>query len=159
MRRRRNPENIFQAASTSFELIQITSKVNELKKLNTLIQSIIPEELKGHCTVANIHIKTGTLILSTSSPIWKHKARFMLESILIKLRNHKEYVFIKDITIIVAQDLGPNFAHKSKVDNRLPKPTEQTINQIAETSKSIKSERLAKALDSLAKKWMSMQTR
>lgn len=154
MRRRQKPETILQLAGTSFELIQISSRVNELKKLNSLLQSILPKELKNNCTVANIHVKTGKLILATSSPIWKHKARFMSESILALIRNHEEYSFIKDIGIISLENINPFMENaKSNKSQKREVPCADVIEQIACTAKSIDHQKLSEAMDRLAKLW------
>lgn len=157
MRRRQKPETILQLAGTSFELIQISSKVNELKKLNSLLQSILPKELKNNCTVANIHVRTGKLILATSSPIWKHKARFMSESILTILHNHEEFSFIKDIGIISLENINPMSGKDSDqmVSNRAV-PSTEVIEQVQNTADFVEHEGLSKALSSLAKKWQSI---
>ena len=156
---RRRPENISSTLKTSFGLLQLNSKANELAKLDDELQKALPTQLKGKCRVANLHVQTSKLILATSSPIWKHQAKFMLETILANLKNTSLLSSIKSIEVITIPDLGVD-QQKSKQTTLLREtPSKDSIEQIRSTANTVGSEKLASALNKLATTWESKQKR
>lgn len=60
-------------------------KLQQLQQLNNIITSFLPTIIAQHCSVSNL--TAGTLILTTTSPVWNHQINFLKMDLLNKLRN------------------------------------------------------------------------
>lgn len=82
---------------TAPNLHKLLSKLEQLQQLNGIVAANLEPALATQCRVANL--RDGILILSTTSPAWKHKLRFATIDLLSALRAHPQWSSLKSIEV------------------------------------------------------------
>lgn len=82
---------------TAPNLHKLLAKLEQIKQLNLFVTSHLEPSLAKQCQVANL--RDGVLILSTTSPAWKHKLRFAALDLLSALRANPHWSNLKSIEI------------------------------------------------------------
>lgn len=138
--------------NTSPMLQEILKKTEDLIKLNHKVQEQLEPSLKPHCRVTNW--RNGILVLTTSSPAYKHLLRFREIELLSILRADPAFSGI----ISIQSRVNPNFNFGSEYyskDNFIshsgPSLSLQSSAIIQATASNIASDRLKKALLKIAK--------
>lgn len=125
-------------------------KLAILEELNTLIQDSLNPELKAHCRVANI--KKNTLILTTTSPVWKYQIRFWHYEILEAIHKDPKYKKIRAIkTKISPIDHNSLIRKASKIDLKNPTISASNAEILSNMADSISNNKLAQALKNITK--------
>lgn len=78
-------------------LHKLLDKLEQLKQLNQFVAAHLEPSLAAQCQVANL--RDGILILSTTSPAWKHKLRFVTLDLLSALRANPAWSSLKSIEV------------------------------------------------------------
>ena len=86
--------NLLQTAPNLYKLLD---KLEQLNLLNSFVVAHLEPSLAAQCRVANL--RDGILILSTTSPAWKHKLRFATLDLLSALRAHPKWSSLKAIEV------------------------------------------------------------
>ena len=76
---------------------KLLAKIELVKQLNQFIAAHLEPSLAAQCRVANL--RDGILILSTTSPAWKHKLRFAALELLSSLRVNPRWSYLKSIEV------------------------------------------------------------
>lgn len=132
-------------------LQHFASKLKVIEALAKSIASILPDELKPHCTTVNI--RDGAVILATHAPEWKHKLRFAMPDILSQLREFPQWCGISHIEVIILNE-SENQENLPPA-NPLPsfaKTDPYTAKIVSTVAQSIKNEKLSNSLQRLAKR-------
>lgn len=132
---------------TSADLQKFTTKLSQLEQLSNFIANYLEPTLASQCKVANL--RDGSLILTTTSPAWNHKLRFVSLELLSALRKNPLWSGLKSIEVRV--DYLPAMEHDNITD--LKKSlcmSPQNAKLIQELAHSISCPTLANALKKLA---------
>ena len=153
MNKKRSLPTASETLKSSSDMQNINYKVQQLNQLNSIISAVIPEQLKPHCQVANLRAN-GTLILATSSPIWKYKLKLNLESILSKLKGLAEFPPINRIEVITIPDLLKQDGNATNTEKQ-PRniPCKSTIELFEQTSETTNNNKLSRAIKKLVAQW------
>ena len=126
-------------------------KLSELEMINNVVQQVLDAKTKKHCVVANV--KKDTLILSTTSPTWKHQIRFLQFEILAQLQRISRFSFITKIkTIVDSLDCNELIKHDSNKLLEKPSISSHSAQIITDMASDIKSKKLSDSLKRLAEK-------
>lgn len=107
--------NVIQNSSDLGKLQKNAEKIAQLTKT---IASKLDPELAKNCKVANL--RQGFLILTTTSPAWKHKLRFLSVDLLESLRTDPRWAGLTGIEVII--DYPPEPVQVSSDEPLKPKP-------------------------------------
>lgn len=140
--------NILENSSILREYLK---KINKVTELNKAVLAALPSELAAHCQVANL--RNNTLILTTSSPVWKHQITFQQADLLSRLRKNPEWAGISHINCQVAFPGRDDIHVPSSLKAGLPPPSlsAKSAEQIKLVASVIDAPKLKKSLEKLAK--------
>lgn len=136
--------------ATSNALSTLINKIDELAKINRLVQKSLSPELRPHCRVANLH--DGVLILTTASPTFGHQLRYAASDLLSTLRADPALCGLKSIKTHVRPVEGETLENLAK-EASLPPPKHSKTGSLCLThaAANITSQSLQRALLRLAK--------
>ena len=66
------------------KLSQICMQAIQLEELSTIVLKYLPQALRAHCHVSSL--RSGILVLITSSPIWATQLRYLAPELRERLR-------------------------------------------------------------------------
>ena len=158
-------QSLSKILQTSTLLQDYVSKTKSLKKLTYIIKQYLEPELAKNCSVASL--ANNELILATTSPIGKHKLRFLVPDLLEKLRKLPQLYGLANIKIIHNHNISPKYEGKengNKIKDENPNKktlaknqafkttaiSDSTSTQLITAAEHIKNKELAKALVRLA---------
>ncbi len=98
--------SLIEILADSPALREIVNKVDQLAKLNRLLEQKCDPELAKNCRVANL--RAGVLILTTPSPATGHLLRFTKSELLTALRSDPEWCHLTSIKIHVRPPVAPS---------------------------------------------------
>ncbi len=79
------------------KLSELTAHCAQIKKIDSLLRSILPPPLKGHIKVANY--TNGTLALHANSAVWRTRLHFQQAAILSSLRQEAGLQELRELQI------------------------------------------------------------
>lgn len=132
---------------TAPDLCKFVSKLEQLKQINQFVSSKLEPILAHNCRVANL--RDGSLILSTTSPAWNHKLRFIALDLLSDLRSNPAWSGLKSIEVRVDYLQ----AHTDNTTTNLKKPCLPSVNNakiMQEIANNITCKSLSNSLSRLA---------
>lgn len=71
------------------KLQRLLKQSNSLTSINESVQKLLPEELKGHCTVSEYN--QTSLIITAESAVWGTRLRYITSDLLADLRQAGHY--------------------------------------------------------------------
>lgn len=71
------------------KLQSLLKQSNSLKSINESVQSLLPEELKGHCAVSEYN--QTSLIITAENAVWGTRLRYISSELLANLRKAGHY--------------------------------------------------------------------
>ena len=140
-------KNLSRLFKTTPELTKFIDKLGALEQISRFIATHLDPALSAQCRVANL--RDGVLILSTTSPAWNHKLRFVTLDLLSVLRAQPAWCGLKSIEVRV--DYLPTHEHNT-ITNLKKSPPISAYNAklIEETANGISCTKLAESLQRLA---------
>lgn len=78
-------------------LSELTTHCAQIRKIDSLLRSILPPPLKSHVKVANY--ANGTLVLHADSAVWRTRLHFQQPAILSSLRQMAEFRGLRELEI------------------------------------------------------------
>lgn len=142
-------KNLHSLLQTSPELSKFVAKLETLTQLSHFVATNLEPSLAQQCRVANL--RDGSIILSTSSPAWNHKLRFVAQDLLSLLRKNHQWSGLKSIEVRV--DYLP--AHEYSTTTNLKRPLKLSAYNaklLMDTANGVTCTKLAQALQRLAQK-------
>jgi hypothetical protein len=142
-------KSITSLLEASGDLRTFITKLDQLDQISKFISKYLEPSLVNHCRVANL--RDGILILSTTSPAWNHKLRFITLDLLSALRKNPLWSGLKAIEIRVDYLAQP----ENNITTNLKKPhplSTENAKILLELAESISNPALASAIERLAKK-------
>ena len=139
-----NKLSLIDILTTSPTLGEIVNKVEQLAKLNRIVQQKLDPQLKKHCRVANL--REGILILSTPSPAFGNLLRFEKISLLTSLRTDPSLCHLKAIEIKVQPPTHALLMPERPKHTRIPTLSKVSAEFINNTALTIHSSSLRTAL-------------
>lgn len=129
------------------DLRKFVSKLDQLKQINNFVSSKLEPILARNCRVANL--RDGSLILSTTSPAWNHKLRFIALDLLSALRSNPAWSGLKSIEVRV--DYLPINEHNTTTNLKKPSlPSVHNAKLMQEIANNITCKKLSESLNKLA---------
>ncbi len=141
----KKPQAITAICESSSQLKYLTERTNKLSQFNSVLQNLLPEQLKGHCYLANI--TTDSIIVQTSSSQFASLLRFDAPRICKAMSQH----IAKPVTrlnVKVSNNVQLS-QEKPKQAKNLSQKAANSIDQIADL---IDDGSLKTALNKLAKR-------
>lgn len=130
------------------DLQKFVDKLEQLEHINRYIADHLEPGLADNCQVANL--RDGSLVLSTTSPAWHHKLRFVTMDLLSTLRANPLWSGLKSIEVRV--DYLPPTHHDTPTNFKTPSSiSAQNAKLLRQTATHIRNEKLAQALTRLAR--------
>ena len=130
-------------------LDSLLNKLNQLTRLNSILAASLEEKLIPHCQVANYANDSLTVIVYNA--IWATQFRFLIPSLIPRLRNEPELAQLKNIVCKITPQIGLREAPSSQVIRLMPKLSFASAEIILHTAQSIKHEKLKSVMERLAK--------
>lgn len=131
------------------DLQKFVEKLEQLDHINRYLSTHLEPALADNCRVANL--RDGALVLSTTSPAWHHKLRFVTMDLLSTLRANPLWSGLKSIEVRV--DYLPTTHHDTPTNFKTPSAiSAQNAKLLRQTATHITNEKLASALSRLAKR-------
>lgn len=132
---------------TAPDLQKFVAKLQHLEQINSYLGAHLDANLVKHCRVANL--RDGAIILSTTSPAWHHKLRFVSLDILSTLRANPLWSGLKSVEIRVdyLQSIEHDTSTNIKTSSR---PSAQNAKLLQETATQIGNKKLSDSLSRLA---------
>ncbi len=144
--------NLFNSAPS---LSTFATKLADLEQISQLVAANLEPSLRSQCRVANL--RDGTLILSTTSPAWNHKLRFVALDLLSILRSQPAWRGLKAIEVRV--DYLPCYGHDTTTNLQQPLSiSAYNAKLIEETANNVTCKMLANSLQRLAFKGLKKST-
>ena len=139
--------SLTEILSSSSLFGKIVKKVEEISKLNTIVQEALDPKLAAYCRVANV--RDGILILTTHSSSYGNLLRYAEVELLTRLRSDPNWCHLKSIKTCVR----PPMTHAQKPPQvNKPTLTESNSTCIQATAHYIHEPALRQALERLAKR-------
>lgn len=116
------------------ELGEIIAQAGQIKNLDLEIETLLPENLRQHCKVANYN--KGTLMLYVDSGALAAKCRYLKPQLISSLRSHAEFAGLASIDFKIAPEVfqKKSLEEKAVVNKTFsPSITQQLIELIAST--------------------------
>lgn len=133
---------------TTPNLQKFVNKLEQLKHISQYVTNHLEPDLANHCRVANL--RDGALVLSTTSPAWHHKLRFVTMDLLSTLRTNPMWSGLKSIEVRV--DYLPSNYDDTPTNFKTPSPiSAQNAKLLRQTATHIRNQKLAEAITRLAK--------
>lgn len=127
------------------DLSKLMRRAQALNRLNETINGMLPPNLQGRCSVANLRNKQ--LIIHAESATWATLLRYEQGNILAQLHNDSKYHVIESIKVKIAPA-----EQVSEVFYRRPqRPGTQSHQAICELAETIEDEDLSASISRLAK--------
>lgn len=125
-------------------LLKLITHAKGLSELNHAMEKYLPGPLKDYCRVANY--RSGLLILQTDSATWATQLKFHIPELLTKLRQEHAFHKLMNIKCIIEPP------QKQKVsEEKSPTLSPHAASLLKETAAHIQDEKLAAALERLAR--------
>jgi len=121
----------------------LIEKSNVIHTINTILKTLLPEDIAPHCEAINV--REDTLVLRLSNASWSVRLHYELPELLEKLQT--QFKFLKQIKLQVYP------VAKTKVEEEiktLKSISTETADLLKETAKHIGHQKLAEALERLA---------
>ncbi|HSX20088.1 MAG TPA: DciA family protein [Gammaproteobacteria bacterium] len=129
------------------DLNKFVTKLEQLEQISHFVAAHLEPDLASQCRVANL--RDGALILSTTSPAWNHKLRFIALDLLSALRTQPCWSGLKSIEVRV--DYLPNYENNTTTNLQKPHSLSQyNAKLIQETANGVTCGKLSQALKRLA---------
>lgn len=140
-------KNLSKLFTTTPDLNKFIDKLRALEQLSRFVATHLEPSLSAQCRVANL--RDGVLILSTTSPAWNHKLRFVTLDLLSVLRAQSAWCGLKSIEVRV--DYLPTYEYNTITNlNKSLSISAYNAKLIEETANGISCTKLAEALQRLA---------
>lgn len=117
----------------------------QLRRMDRLLQRVLPSELQPHCQVANI--KGQTLILAVGSTVWATRIRYQIPRLINKLQKEEFGRVITDIQIRVQPE--NTISNREKPARKATMSREAALS-VQHCAASVDDEKLRTALERLA---------
>lgn len=141
------PKPIVTAANQNSVIGQLRLKAKRLSQLNKIFQSVLPEFLTNHITLANI--KDDLLVAFADSPIWATNMRYEIPGILNKLKKLDNFPKVNGVKLIQSRTTDTRGAGRNK--EKLELISESTSNLLTQHASTLKNKKLQNAMHRLAK--------
>lgn len=139
-------KKLSQLLHSAPDLSKFIAKLGQLEQISHYVAATMEPVMSSQCRVANL--RDGTLILSTTSPAWNHKLRFMTVDLLSALRKNPAWCGLKSIEVRV--DYLPNTKPNNAPTKKQLSISTYNAKLIAETANGVTCVNLAKSLERLA---------
>jgi hypothetical protein len=144
----KKPQQITAICDGNSQLKYFSDRSNTLNQLNSVLHKLLPEQLRGHCRLANIN--TNSIVIQTDSSQFASLLRFDAPRICKAMTEHLTKP-VSRLKVTVNAEL-----HSAKVESKQPKTLSTTAAQtISEAAEFLEDGDLKKALNKLAKRHQS----
>ena len=144
----KKPQQITAICDGNSQLKYFSDRSNTLNQLNSVLHKLLPEQLRGHCRLANI--TTDSIVIQTDSSQFASLLRFDAPRICKAMTEHLTKP-IQRLKVTVNADL-----HSAKVESKHPKTLSANAAQtISEAAEFLEDGNLKVALSKLAKRHRS----
>ena len=123
--------------------LPILERARHLQQLEQAVLQLLPDNLSAHCNVQNL--KSEILVLSTSSPAWAARLRFVAPDLIKQLECHLAQT-IRTIKV----KIEPETLKIQSVKRQKPKLSLASGTLLAQTANSVNHPALQEALYRLA---------
>lgn len=141
----KKPQPITTICDSNNQLKYLSERTDRLNQLNSVLHKLLPEQLRGHCRLANIN--TGSIVIQTDSSQFASLLRFDAPRICKAMNEHLQKP-INRLKVTVNADL-----HVLKVEASQPKTlSSSAAKTISQAAQILEDGDLKLALNKLAQR-------